>query len=171
MEAPWLTPPKKLKKVSSAGKVMASFGIVRGLSWWIILRKACMIDGAYYAEELRPPIRRLWRKEEERWLKVFCSCKIMHQLSSLKLLWLLRLKAVSRSFLHPLYSPDLAPSDFYLFPNLKTILCGRNFWSNEGVIDAVDKYLGDQEDGFHFEGISKLEQRWRNYIEAKGDYI
>ena len=45
---------------------------------------------------------------------------------------------------HSPYSPDLALSDFYLFPNLKTNLNGRNFGSNEGVIDAVDGYLGDQ---------------------------
>ena len=33
-----------------------------------------------------------------------------------------------------------------------------------------DFIVGDQE-GFFFDGISKLEQCWRNYIEAKGDYI
>ena len=33
------------------------------------------------------------------------------------------------------------------------------------------EYFGDQEEGFYFEGISKLEQRWRKSIEAKGDYI
>ena len=61
---------------------------------------------------------------------------------------------------HPLYSPDLAPLDFCLFPDLKTNLCGRNFGSNEGIIDIVDGYLGDQEKDY-FEGISKLEQHWR----------
>jgi hypothetical protein len=28
---------------------------------------------------------------------------------------------------HPLYSPDLAPSDFFLFPKIKEILKGRHF--------------------------------------------
>jgi len=28
---------------------------------------------------------------------------------------------------HPAYSPDLAPSDFYLFPKIKEILKGRYF--------------------------------------------
>ena len=32
---------------------------------------------------------------------------------------------------HPPYSPDLAPSDFYVFPNLKKILAGKRFTSNE----------------------------------------
>ena len=33
--------------------------------------------------------------------------------------------------------------DFCLFPNLKTNLRGRNFRSNEGIIDAFDEYFGD----------------------------
>ena len=28
---------------------------------------------------------------------------------------------------HPAYSPDLSPSDFFLFPKLKEILKGRHF--------------------------------------------
>ena len=31
----------------------------------------------------------------------------------------------------------------------------------------MDEYLGDQEEGFYFEGKSKLEQLWRKCIEAK----
>ena len=42
---------------------------------------------------------------------------------------------------HPLYSPDLALWTS-LFPNLKTNLSGRNFGSNEGIIDAVDAVGG-----------------------------
>ena len=53
---------------------------------------------------------------------------------------------------HTLYSPDLALSDFYLFPNLKTNPQGRNIGSIEGVIDAVDEYLVDQVVGFCFQG-------------------
>jgi hypothetical protein len=29
--------------------------------------------------------------------------------------------------LHPPYSPDLAPCDFFLFPRLKSILKGKQF--------------------------------------------
>jgi transposase len=32
---------------------------------------------------------------------------------------------------HPPYSPDLAPSDFWLFPTLKTSLRGRRFASKK----------------------------------------
>ena len=50
--------------------------------------------------------------------------------------------------LHPTYSPDLVPSDFYLCPKLNTDLRERNFGSNEGVIDAVIVYLRNQGEDF-----------------------
>ena len=71
-------------------------------------------------------------------------------------------------FPHPPYSPELAPSDFYLFPKRKINLRGGNFGSNESVIDAVNDYMGDQDEDLCFVGISKLEQRWRKCIEMKG---
>ena len=72
---------------------------------------------------------------------------------------------------HPPCSPDMAPSGFYLFPKLKSHRCGSQYGSNEGVIEAVNKYMGDQEKAFYFEGIRKLEQRWAKCIALKGDYI
>ena len=35
--------------------------------------------------------------------------------------------------LHPAYSPDLAPCDFYMFPKMKLRLKGRRFTSIEEV--------------------------------------
>ena len=63
---------------------------------------------------------------------------------------------------HPPYSPGMAPRDFYLLPELKSYLRGTQYGSNEGVTEAVNEYLRDQENAFHFEGIRKLEQRWAN---------
>ena len=34
---------------------------------------------------------------------------------------------------YPPYSPDLAPREYYRFPNLKRWLCDRRFESNEEV--------------------------------------
>ena len=59
--------------------------------------------------------------------------------------------------MHLPYSPDMAPSDLYLFPKLKSHLCGTQYGSNKDAIEAVNKYLGDQEKAFYFEGIKKLE--------------
>ena len=63
---------------------------------------------------------------------------------------------------NPPYSPDMVPSDFYLFPKLKSHLRGTQFGSND---------LEDQEKDFYLEGISKLEQILTRCIALKGDYI
>jgi hypothetical protein len=39
---------------------------------------------------------------------------------------------------HPPYSPDLAPSDFFLFPKLKLFLAGQRFSLNQEVIAAEE---------------------------------
>ena len=44
---------------------------------------------------------------------------------------------------HLPYSPDLAPSDFCLFPNLTKWLSGKRFADNNQVIDVVNGYFED----------------------------
>ena len=51
---------------------------------------------------------------------------------------------------HSPFSPDITPSDYYLFQKLKSHLRGTQYESNEGVIEAVNEYFGDQEKVFHF---------------------
>jgi len=46
---------------------------------------------------------------------------------------------------HPPYSPDFAPCDFFLFPNLKKSLAGQKFASNEEDVAATEAYFADHE--------------------------
>ena len=46
---------------------------------------------------------------------------------------------------HAAYSLDLAPSDYFLFPNLKKEIRGRHFRSNEEVVAAVEEWVRDKE--------------------------
>ena len=46
---------------------------------------------------------------------------------------------------HPAYSPDLAPSDFFLFPNLKKDICGLHFRSDEEVVRAVEEWVSGKD--------------------------
>ncbi|KFM80306.1 Mariner Mos1 transposase, partial [Stegodyphus mimosarum] len=39
---------------------------------------------------------------------------------------------------HPPYSPDLAPRDFWLFPELKKPLRGKHFASNKECVKAAE---------------------------------
>ena len=43
---------------------------------------------------------------------------------------------------YPPYSPDMASSDLYLSPKLKSHLGGTQYGSNEGVIEAVNGNFG-----------------------------
>ncbi|KAG5313929.1 SETMR methyltransferase, partial [Acromyrmex insinuator] len=70
-------------------------------------------------------------------------------------------------FPHPAYSPDLAPCDYFLFPNLKK-------WKE------IQRAAHRRNRGLYFEGLDKLyysdslkklENRWIKCIELKGDYV
>ncbi|GBP78261.1 hypothetical protein EVAR_66292_1 [Eumeta japonica] len=42
---------------------------------------------------------------------------------------------------HPMYSPDLAPNDFYLFPSVKNKLRGQRFSNREEPADAFKMHV------------------------------
>jgi histone-lysine N-methyltransferase SETMAR len=55
---------------------------------------------------------------------------------------------------HPPYSPDLAPSDYYLFSNMKKWLAGIRFYSNEEVIAETNAYFTELCQSYYSEGIN-----------------
>ena len=134
------------------------------------LQEDCTINGAYYAEELRWLYQKIVKKKKRGQLTPGVLL-LQYNAYTPQVTMAAATKCSFKVLSHPLDFQDLAPSDFYMFPNLKTNLRGRNFESNVSVIDAVDEYLGDQDEGVYFEWISKLEQHWRKCTEAKGDYI
>jgi len=74
-------------------------------------------------------------------------------------------------FDHPPYSPDLAPSDYHLFPGLKKQLKGRHFSSDVDIIAAVESWLDRQHSDFLFSGLKNLEQLAKKCIELRGEYV
>ena len=74
---------------------------------------------------------------------------------------------------HPPSSPDLAPSDYHLFPGLKKKpLKFRYFSSDADVIAAVEIWLDGQPSEFFFLSVlQKLEQRAKKCIELRGEYV
>jgi hypothetical protein len=65
---------------------------------------------------------------------------------------------------HPPYSPDLAPSDFHLFPKMKKHLTYKRFHSNE-----VKKWLHAQDAFFSYEGLKKLMYCYDKCLNRLGD--
>ena len=72
---------------------------------------------------------------------------------------------------HPAYSPDLAPSNFFLFPNLKKDIRGCHFRSDEAVVKAVAEWVDGKDPDFFSSGLMALEHRWSKCITLEGNYI
>ena len=70
---------------------------------------------------------------------------------------------------HSAYSPDLAPSDFFLFPNLKRDIRGLHFRSDEEVVTAVE--VNGKDPDFFSSGLMTLERRLSKCITLEGNYI
>lgn len=72
---------------------------------------------------------------------------------------------------HPSYSPDLAPSDSWLFADLKKMLQRKRFYSNDEVMAATEAYFEAKDKAFYKHGIEKLEKRWTDCIALDGNYV
>jgi transposase len=70
---------------------------------------------------------------------------------------------------HPPYSPDLAPSDFFLFPKIKEILKGRQFDDIDDIrsnTTAALKAIPKIQFQNCFEGWTR---RWHRCIASQGE--
>ena len=132
------------------------------------LEQGRTINGAYYTGELRQLGQEIARKRRGK----LTGCVLLLQDNAPAHTSLVAMTASTECEFeilpHPPCSPDMASSDFYLFPKLKSNLLGTQYGSNEGVIEAVNKYLREQEKAY-FERIRKLEQSWAKCIALKGD--
>ncbi len=72
---------------------------------------------------------------------------------------------------HPAYSPDIGPSDYYLFSNLKKFLGGKDFSRDDEIIDTVEDYLNNLDSEFFCKGIQSLRDRWQRVVASEGQYI
>jgi len=166
------TAPKKAKIGLSANKVMATvFWDARGVIHVDYLEKGRTINGEYYSNLLGQFDSELKKKRPHMAKKKV----LFHQDNApahKSVVAMMKLCELHYEILpHPPYSPDLAPCDYYLFPNLKKWLGGKKFQSNEQVICETNAYFEDLDQSYFMEGIKKLEDRWTKCIRLKGDYV
>ena len=88
-------------------------------------------------------------------LKVFC-CNRTTRESTCKV----SMDAVERNGFelipYPAYSPDLAPSDFFLFPNLEKDIRGLHFRFDKEVVTAVEEWVNGKDPDFFSSGLMAL---------------
>ena len=172
----WVGPgslrPKKFKTQPSAGKVMATvFWDAKSVIMLDFLSKRSTITGVYYAkllDQLRTAIREKRRGKLSKGVLLqqdnarVHTCKVAMDAVERKVYELIP---------HPAYSPDLAPSDFFLFPNLKKDIRGLHFRSDEEVVMAVEEWVNGKDPGFFGSGLMALGHRWSKCITLEGNYI
>jgi len=126
---------------------MASvFWDAEGILFIDYLEKGKTITGAYYSNLLT----RLDEKIREKRPGLQKKQIIFHQDNASvhkSVLAVGKLRDLHYELLeHPSYSPDLAPSDFSVFPKLKLFLAGQRFSSNQEAIAAVGVFCRSYEE-------------------------
>ena len=56
---------------------------------------------------------------------------------------------------HRTYSPDLIPTDFFLFPSMKKWFARKKFESNEDVITETEAYFEEVSKSYILDGLKK----------------
>lgn len=164
--------PKKAKMVLSAGKVMASvFWDAKGILLLNYLEKGKTINSQYYVsllDQLDDKIREKQPGLRKKKIIFLQDNAPAHK----SILTMTKFNELKYDLLeHPPYSPDLAPSDFFLFPKLKKFLSGKRFRGNQEAIDAVDSYFASLDESHYNQGIQLLEKRWTKCVQLKGDFV
>jgi len=68
----------------------------------------------------------------------------------------------------PPYSPDLAPCDFFLFPQLKKTMKGRRFDYVEDIQANATRAIAKRD---YERSFRQWQERWSKCIQAKGRYF
>jgi len=148
-----------------------SFWDSKGVIMTDYLSKGSTVIGTYYANELcklHEALKSKRRGKLRRWVLLLHNNALAHT------------SAVATSAAaecgyellpHPPYSPDLAPSDFCLFPLMKEHLSGTHFSSGNDIIASVEVFLQRQDELFYKTGIQKMQARWNKCIEVGGDRV
>ena len=72
---------------------------------------------------------------------------------------------------HPLYSPNLAPSDFHLFGPLNSHLGGHHFANDDAVIQEVTRWLRQLLKDFFSANFQGVVKQWGKCVNVQGDYV
>ncbi|XP_055911087.1 histone-lysine N-methyltransferase SETMAR-like [Eupeodes corollae] len=164
---------KKCKVSSSEGKVMASvFWDAEGVIMIEYLEKGDTITSSYYADQ----IRRLEEAIDEKRGGKLKAGVLFHQdnasphkaaADAIEAIQEMEFELLE----HPPHSPDLSPSDYYLFRRVKEHLRGKRFDDDSEVMTTIEAFLEGQSKDFFSKGIMGLEKRWDKCIEVLGDYV
>ena len=165
--------PKKAKRTRSAVKVMLTvFWDSEGIILTDFLPTGRTMNGVYYSNLIIALNKKLSKKRRNKLRKgpVFLlqdnapphRAAVTQEAIADSGIELLR---------HPPYSPDLAPSDFFLFPEMKRDLKGRRFNDENQIQTVSEEWLASKPPHFYSQGLFKVKARWQKCINLNGSYV
>lgn len=164
--------PKKFKQTFNNRKIMATvFWDQKGVLLVEFMQPGTTITSAVYCETLRRLRRAIQNKRRGMLTSGIVLIHDNARPHTAAVTQRLLQHFQWEIFDHPAYSPDLAPSDYHLFPELKQWLGGKRFQSNVELQDSVKNHLNSLADTFYEEGIGKLVHRYDKCLNLQGDYV
>jgi transposase len=168
---PWPPTIKKFKTSTSSGKMMATvFWDMHGVLLLHISPPNATVNSAAHQSTLKKLKRAVQRKRSEmsdkRLLLLYDNARPHTAYATANLLERRGWEILE----HPPYSPDLAPSEFHLFPNMKKYLRVKRFKSHNYVKHELQTWLRDQDPTFYRQGFENWISRLYKFLDREGDY-
>ena len=151
--------------------MLTAFFDRRGLLMADFLPRGQTINGNYYATLLRQLREEIKSKRRGRLTR---GIRLLHDNAPVHTCNVAQAVIADCGFQtinHPAYSPDVAPSDYFLFADLKRHLRGKHFDCDESLRVAILEHFDSHSVAFWHEAIDSLENRWQRVVESHGEYI
>ena len=168
METEAWSSPYQTEESASAGKRMATvFWDMQGIFSIDWLSEKTTINSDYYIQELEDLREAIKRKRRGRGVLLQHDNARPHVSKQTK-------EAIHRLGFecvpHPPYSPDLAPSDYWLFGEIKRTLRGKRVNAFKNLEREINQLVKGSPPDFYATGIGKLPERWERCRKLRGIY-
>ena len=156
-------------QIKNQNNVAEFFFYIRGIIHYEFVPTGQTVNQVYYLEVLKRLREKVRRKRPElfasnSWILRHDNTPAQTALSVREFLATKQITVLE----NPAYSPDLAPSDFFLFPKIKEILKGRHFDDIRSNTTADLNAIPQDQFQNCFEGWTR---RWHWCIASQGEYF
>lgn len=170
----WLSPNQAPLPTVKSGRypkkvLMSVWWDIRGIVYWELLEEKCNINAELYSQQLERLCQNIKPSLINR-----KGVILQHDNARPHTARLTRDKIQKLGWEvlpHPPYSPDISPSDYYLFRSLQNYLNGKEFQNKEAIKIGISAFFDSKKQEFYRKGIEALAQRWAQVVQSDGEYI
>ncbi len=165
-------PKKAIRHTTKKSTMLIAFFDIDGWIHHEFVPQGVRVTSEYYAQCLGCLREKIRKKRPKMWADD--SYRILHDNASVHTAGhtvTRMMESNMQEVAHAPYSPDLAPCDFWLFPQIKRDLKGRVFRTVKEVQAAVVAIIDKLEPDDFFTAFDRLILRWRKCVAAKGEYF